>query len=116
MYSGVHWSKRKAEADRVHQLVKYSQATLQLAGGASIVVPVYRLEQFDLLVDIQVTAYFDKRPLDADNICSKLYIDALKGFVLINDTPKYLRSVTTRSVTDKENPRLEIEIKESNGW
>ena len=63
-------------------------------------------------VAITITAYFKGRQLDPDNIASKFYIDGLKGWLITDDTPKYVDSVTTRSRVDKLNPRIEIELKE----
>lgn len=95
-YAGAHWHQRKAEADRVHWLVR---------GHLDPDGPTY-----DSPVVITVTAYFDKSPMDASNICAKLYEDALKGFVLVDDSPDYVDSVITRSRTDKQRPRVEILI------
>ena len=103
----AHWSRRKEENDRVHKLVQYS--VLNIAVHA-------QLSRKDLLfadaVDITISSYFKNRPLDPDNICAKLYIDALKGLVIQDDNPKFVRSVTTRSLVDKENPRVEIVVEE----
>jgi hypothetical protein len=97
IYAGVHWTKRKAEADRVHLLVRQAidPDTCKVA---------------DELVDIVVTVYFKNRPLDASNIFAKLYEDALKGWLITDDSPEYVSSVTTRSRIDKTQPRVEVEI------
>ena len=104
MYSGMHWTKRKEEADRVHQLV---WATLYQFDDMP-----YQHSDFmkDGRVDIIVTAYFKNRPLDPDNICSKLYIDGLVGNVIEDDTREFVRRVSTQSEVDKENPRVEIDV------
>ena len=96
IYSGVHWTKRKAEADRVHTLVR---AALPL---------VYK--PFDVPVRIVVTAYFKNRPLDASNIFAKVYEDGLVGHLLVDDSPQYVTEIATRSRVDRKNPRVEIEI------
>lgn len=95
MYSGVHWSVRKIEAERVHWLVR-----------SEIVHPTILKHP----VDIIITAYFKQRALDPDNICCKLYIDGLKGLLLEDDTSKYVKSVKSVSLIDKQNPRVEIEL------
>jgi len=97
MYAGVHWSKRKEEADRVHDEVWLD-------------CHVFKREMIIGVVDIHITAYFKNRPLDSDNICSKLYIDGLIGNVIEDDTREFVRRVSTQSEVDKENPRVEIEI------
>ena len=96
-YAGTHWRKRKEEADRVHQLIKYS------------IPPSKRVAFFDK-VNILITAYFKNRPYDSDNSAGKLYIDGLKNVIIIDDAPKYVGLVGTRSEVDKENPRVEIDI------
>lgn len=95
-YAGMHWAKRKAEADRVHRLVRAA-----LTGYET---------PYSQPVDIEVIAYFDKRPLDASNVFAKVYEDAIKGWLIVDDSPKYVRSVKTVSLIDKFNPRVEIVI------
>ena len=100
LYEQTHWGKRKEEADRVHWLVKLetkNQGLDKVAIGP---------------VDITVTAFFDKRPLDADNICAKMYIDGLIGWAIENDSYKYVKSVKTVTCIDRDNPRMVIEISE----
>lgn len=100
MYAGIHWSKRKAEADRVHLMVR---ATLD---------PDWPV--FDGLVRIEVRVYFKnlRVQLDPDNICSKVYIDGLKGWLILDDNAKHIRSVESVSLVDRESPRVEIIIAE----
>ena len=100
MYTGQHWSKRNAEAARVHLAVRAA-----LDPNAAI---------FNTPVSITVRAYFkDKRgQLDASNIAAKLYEDGLIGWLITDDKPEYVRSMTTVSLLDRQSPRLEIEIKE----
>ena len=100
MYAGLHWSKRKAEADRVHLAVR---AVLDPA-----------CDTFENPVEITVRAYFknQREQLDASNIAAKIYEDGLIGWLIKDDTPEYVRSMTTVSLLDRDNPRVEIEIKE----
>ena len=104
MYAGVHWSERKEEADRVHQLVFYEY--LKLRDDQD------QLPEMLDRVDIHITAYFKNRPLDPDNVVSKFYIDGLIGNIIEDDTRKFVRKVSVQSEVDKENPRVEIEINE----
>jgi len=106
MYSGIHWTKRKEEADRVHHLiwVAIQEQRLKLQAREYLV--------YSQRVDIHVTAYFKCRPQDPDNICSKMYIDGLIGDVIVDDTREFVRKVTVQSEIDKDNPRVEIEITE----
>lgn len=100
LYSGsLHWSKRSAEKDRV-------RLTVRSALDPQQVIP------FTTPVHITVRAYFadGRRLLDADNIASKFYIDALIGWYIEDDTPTYVSSVCTSSQMDRDNPRVEIQI------
>jgi len=98
-WSGVHWTKRKRERDRIHLVVR------------SVIDP-NKAKIYDVPVRININAYFkDKRvQLDAGNIANKAYIDALEGWFIVNDKPEYVRFVQTGSFIDRENPRIEIEI------
>lgn len=100
MYSGLHWSKRREEAARVHLAVR---------GALDPNEPM-----FDKAVAITVRAYFrNKRvQLDASNVAAKLYEDGLIGWLIEDDSPKYVRSMTTVSLRDRKNPRVEIQIEE----
>jgi len=97
-YSGDHWAKRAAEVKRVKGLMRSV-----LTGEET---------PYQALVNIRVTAFFDKRPLDSSNIAAKLYEDALKGWLIVDDTLRYVASMTTASRIDKDRPRVEIEIAE----
>ncbi len=96
-YSGQHWTARKAEADRVHQLVR-------------AYINPDTVQPFTVPVDIDVHVFFANRPLDADNIPAKLYVDALKGLCLVDDDRRFVRSVRTVTDVDKRHPRVTIEI------
>lgn len=100
MYSGLHWSDRLAEAERAHLAVRVAVDPDE---------PI-----FDKPVAITVRAYFkDKRSqLDASNITAKMYEDGLIGWLIEDDTPQYVCSMTTVSLIDRKNPRVEIEIRE----
>lgn len=95
-YAGRHWTERHEEVARV-------RAVVLSAIGPKVVM-------FTVPVTIAITAYFSKRALDPDNICAKLYIDALCGRVLEDDTYRHVRSVTLVSRVDRKNARVEIEI------
>lgn len=95
-WSGQHWSKRSAEKERVRWLVLG-----ELDPDAKL---------FANPVEITFTVYFKGRMQDCSNICVKPYEDALIGRVLQDDSPKYVRSVTTISLKDNKRPRIEIEL------
>lgn len=101
MYAGLHWSDRKAEADRVHLAVRVAIDPDE--------------PMFDKPVAITVRAYFKNKSvqLDASNVPAKLYEDGLIDWLIKDDSPQYVRSMTTVSLLDRQNPRIEIEIKEA---
>ena len=96
LYAGKHWRYRKLQADIAHGLVR-----LAIGNEPDII---------ESRVDIEVVVYFDKYPYDPCNIPAKLVIDGLLGIWLVDDNPKYVRSVTTRSEVDKDHPRLEMKV------
>jgi Holliday junction resolvase RusA-like endonuclease len=58
-----------------------------------------------------ITAY-NRKPLDADNVAAKLYVDALrKRGLLKDDDPRYVRGVALQSKVG--DPRVEITIRET---
>ena len=96
LYSQQHWTKRKALADEVHLLTLAAiPPDAEMVKG-----PVW----------IFITAH-NRKPLDPDNICAKLYVDALKGRVIADDDPRYVRGVALRSETG--DPKVEIVIQET---
>jgi hypothetical protein len=100
-YAGKHWSVRKAEADRVHQLVR------------AYLDPDWSM--FDGPVEIEFRVYFSNRRLQLDwsNIPAKLYEDGLIGWLLKDDNPKYVIGGRVLSLIDRKNPRVEIKIMEA---
>lgn len=60
-------------------------------------------DPFTRPVDIEISAH-QRRCIDSDNICAKLYIDGLRhAGILQDDTPTYVRKVTTQSVKGDSN-------------
>lgn len=86
LYAGRHWAERSRMAQEAHLLV---WGILQ--GKIKYTLGLPR-------VDIYIKAYQKGKTLDSDNICAKIIIDALKGIVIVDDTPQYVRRVTTESL------------------
>lgn len=99
-YAGKHWSFRKREAERVHQLVR------------AYLDPDWPM--FDKPVEIEFRVYFANRRLQLDwsNIPAKLYEDGLIGWLIKDDSPKYVIAGRVLSLVDRDNPRIEIRIRE----
>lgn len=98
LYSQSHWTKRYELAQTIHT---YMIASLP---------PGWK--RFDETVDISITAYFkDSRLRDSDNVASKLYIDGLKGRLILDDDTRFVRRVTTEIVNKAGEDKLVIKIK-----
>lgn len=100
-YAGRHWRVRYDEANRVHAVVRAA-----MTGNE---VP------FTNPVNITVTALFNDKPVDADNVIAKLYIDGLKGWLIKDDNSTYVRSVTTRSSLCRDGAAVIITVEEVQG-
>lgn len=100
-YAGGHWSRRKTEKDRVRLVVRAAFPRAVIDGDGW---PVQRR------VRIEVTAVVKDRPMDADNVCTKLYVDALKGWVIPDDNGEWVETVVPRVKVDPVNPRVEIVV------
>lgn len=101
-YSSPHWSKRSRLATQIHETVRRRLVAMGIQPGTTC----------NRRVEIEVVGYFDKRPLDADNVSAKIYIDSLKGWLIEDDSPKFVDRVSTASRIDKANPRVEITLTE----
>jgi hypothetical protein len=96
LYEQRHWAARMRMVRRIHAAVR-----------AEIDPDI---DPYDVPVDIRLTAYFARRPLDPDNLPAKIYIDGLRPWVIADDSPRCIRSVTTCSRIDRRRPRIEIQI------
>ena len=96
-YAGQHWTARKAEVERIRLAVRAE-------------IDPETVEVFAGPVDVEITVFFADRPLDADNIPAKLYIDALKGWFIADDDRRFVRSVRTVTALDKASPRVVIRL------
>lgn len=99
-YAGRHWSKRKEEADLIHELVIVEIRKARFKP----------LSEFP--VDIKVTAYYkQKRRRDSCNVSSKEIIDGIvMAGILPDDSTKYLRNSTTQAIIGASEDKVEIEL------
>jgi hypothetical protein len=84
---------------KVHQIHSLVRAYLDV-----------ELEMLTYPVDIKVSAYYDRLPVDSDNILAKVYIDPLKGWWIYDDKLIYVREVSTQSYPTKGEPYVEITL------
>lgn len=78
LYSGVHWTVRKRQADYIHSLVQ-------------TILYMNKVPRKPFKRPVKVSISYNSR-LDIDNhsYLSKLIIDGLKGYLIEDDTRKYL--------------------------
>lgn len=95
-YAGKHWAKRKADACFWHALVV--DALHKTAPNISLAE-----------VPVALTFCFNDS-LDCSNHAAmvKMIEDALKGVVIVDDSPKYVKQITTK-FHDDPNIRVIVE-------
>lgn len=80
LYSGIHWAKRKAQADMIHEAVQWKLLAL-------------KPKMFEKPVAVEIL-YDCKLDIDNCGYMSKLIIDGLKGTVIKDDTKKYVAKLS----------------------
>ena len=81
VYSGTHWSARKRDADAWHDMV-HAELLRQ------------KIRKRPLKCPVEVWFWWDDR-LDIDNhaLMGKMTVDALKGWLIEDDSKKYFAAV-----------------------
>lgn len=81
IYAGKHWAKRQKDKQFWHALI---QAKMQAAG----------IEKKPFDKPVSISFWWDDR-LDLDNTAymRKMIIDALKGWIIYDDTKRYVREL-----------------------
>jgi len=75
--TNIHWTKRKEIADYFHSLV---QCTLY----------ANKVPRFPFKGSVKVTIYYNSDlDIDGHGVISKLIVDAMKGYLINDDTRKY---------------------------
>lgn len=97
IYSGVHWAQRKKQADHIHALVR-SELMRQGIRPRIITGPVELWLWYNSRLDVTNHGYL-----------TKLIEDALKGYVIEDDSRKYVKGVY-QGFWDGEG--IKVEIKE----
>ena len=84
LYAGKHWARRKQDAAYWHTLVQYELARQKVAKRI-------------LQKPVVITFFWNDR-MDIDNhgYMAKMIVDGLKGYLLTDDSRKYLRGVVHR--------------------
>ena len=81
VYSGLHWSKRQKEAKQIHEIMRLELLKQKVPR-----------KMFDKPVNIE---FYWNSLLDLDNhgYITKLIIDGLKGYLIYDDTKKYVQEI-----------------------
>lgn len=97
VYGGKHWTTRKKDADIIHGLVR-------------MVLAATRPKPELFTAPVAVTIEYNCR-LDIDNCgyMSKLIIDGMKGILIKDDSPKYVRSLVQKFYDGK---RIRVTVEE----
>lgn len=97
-YSGRHWSVRRNYRDEIRTLVR---AALAWYDGEPLTPPV----------EVKVRSEQRGRTIDASNITTKVYEDALKGVLIVDDNPDHVRRVVAEAVR-ADRDRVIITVRE----
>ena len=82
IYGGLHWSKRQRQSQKIHEIVKLSMQSQNIPK-----------KTFKKPVNI-IFKWHSKLDLDNHGYIAKLIIDSLKGYLIFDDTAKYISSIT----------------------
>lgn len=98
IYGGIHWGIRKKQSQKIHEAVRLS---LQAQN-----VPK---EPFKAAVDITFR-WNSKLDLDNHGYVAKLIIDGMKGYLLKDDSKKYINSITHEYLNQKSKSGVFVTI------
>ena len=89
IYAGLHWGTRRKQSQKIHEIVRLSMKSQNIPP-----------KMFEKPVNI---AFKWHSNLDLDNhgYIAKLIIDSLKGYLLLDDTSKYVTLITHEYQKDK---------------
>lgn len=82
IYAGVHWSVRKRQAEEIHKLVVLA---LRAEG--------IKRKPHEKPVSISIL-YNTRMDIDNHGYLTKLIIDGLKGYLIQDDSKRYVRGIT----------------------
>ena len=81
LYAGVHWAVRKRQAEEIHQLVQTMLRQKHIPR-----------KTFQKPVSVRIS-YNSRLDIDNHGYLSKLIIDGLKGYLIQDDTRRYIRAL-----------------------
>lgn len=98
LYAGAHWAIRKKKADKWHSLVHES------------LVNQLPKRLFNCPVIVQI-GYNSRLDIDNHGYLSKLIIDGLKGYLIVDDTRKYVTGLIQKF--HNEGDQIIIQVMEA---
>ena len=107
----------KGNALSTNNIYRFHQYTMYMTKAGSAIKERYQWDaksqwKKEIMygrIEMYAKLYFgDKRKRDIDNY-NKLLLDSMSGIVYIDD--KQIEKLTVEKLYDKENPRIEVEIK-----
>ena len=81
IYAGKHWAVRKKKADEIHELVYWTMRELNI-----------KKELFQRPVGISIS-YNSKLDIHNHGYLSKMIVDGLKGYLIQDDTRKFVKEL-----------------------
>nr|DAU66743.1 MAG TPA: crossover junction endodeoxyribonuclease [Caudoviricetes sp.] len=96
IYAGKHWAKRQKDSQYWHYLVREQMQN-------------YNIPKIPFNKPVRIIFYWNSR-LDLDNEAykRKLIIDALKGWIIHDDSKKYIKELVDK-ITNEDCIIIEIE-------
>lgn len=89
IYGGIHWGVRRKQSQKVHEIVRLSMKSQNIPKTT-----------FKKPVSIAFK-WHSKLDLDNHGYIAKLIIDSLKGYLIKDDTEKYINKITHEYQKDK---------------
>ena len=89
IYGGIHWGVRRKQSQKVHEIVRLSMKSQNIPK---------RLFEKPININFK---WHSKLDLDNHGYIAKLIIDSLKGYLIKDDTEKYINKITHEYQKDK---------------
>jgi len=90
IYVGMHWAKRQKQAKEMHELMNYSMLAQH--------VPK-KLFKRPVVIDI---SYNSKLDIDNHGYLTKMLVDGLKGYLIQDDTRRFVIEVRQKFYDGKD--------------
>lgn len=100
IYGGIHWGIRKKQSQKIHEAVRLSLQAQNIPK-----------EPFKSPVDI-VFRWGSKLDLDNHGYIAKLIIDGMKGYLLKDDSKRYINSIKYEYLNQKSKNGVCVTVSE----